>query len=184
METSLEKRDLGAEEGYIPFFLIEDDYGIAADEYCYMLCQRKKMNRTVKDENGNPAYVESYLYWRALKYSGTFQNAIECYVEIKERQLNARHVKNKDYQKVIDVYNEIREIVANAFSATGINQEFLSFGDLLSQKNKLLNEIDELSDIKYKVETAADDLLQIIKDKRKIIIGETEGKKHKMKLEE
>lgn len=28
--------------GSVPFFIIDDEYGIAADEYCYALCIGKK----------------------------------------------------------------------------------------------------------------------------------------------
>jgi len=41
------------EEGDIPFYLIEPNYGVSADKYGYNLIERKEMTRGVKDESGN-----------------------------------------------------------------------------------------------------------------------------------
>lgn len=184
LNNDLPVKETDIEEGNIPFFLIDDEYGVTADNYCYMLCYKKKMNRSVKNEDDVITHIESYYNWTPLKYTNTFQSIIECYMTIKERKLSSRLVKNKDYKEFINIQNEIKDIISKAFDTNGVNKEFVSFCDLIDHKEKLLQEIEELSALKDKVVDMANDLLNIIKKKRKIIINETEGKKHRIKLEE
>lgn len=95
-DTELPIEETDIEEGTLPFFLIDDEYGIACDQYCYMLCKKKRANRTIKDEDGKPNHIESYWSWTPFKYTGTFQSIMETYVEQKERGLNKRIVKSNE----------------------------------------------------------------------------------------
>ena len=71
------------EEGNIPYFLIDDDYGIACDERQEILVRKRIANRTIKDVNKE--YIEQYVSWDSLCYPSNFTNAISCYVERKGR---------------------------------------------------------------------------------------------------
>lgn len=182
--TDLDVIETGIEEGCIPFFLIEENYGVSVDDLCYKLCERRKANRTIKDENGNPDHVETYFLWTAFKYLSSFKQSIECYCKIKERKLNARKVKNADYKELINTQNEIKRIVAKALKTDGVNKEFVSFCDLTDKKEELLREIEEVRALKKTLNDESESLINLIKEKRRIIISSTEPKKHRVKTEE
>ena len=182
--TDLPVIETEIEEGTLPFFLIEDDYGVAADKYCYMLCERKKASRTIKNEKGEPDHVETYFLWNSIKYLSSFKGTIDCYIEIKGRKLNARKIKNTTFKDIIDNQNEIKRIVSNALKPGGANKEFVSFCDLADKKEELLKEIEEVRMLKKTLNDEAESLINMIKEKRKIIITNTEPKNHRVKTEE
>lgn len=167
-ELPIEETDI--EEGTLPFFLIDDEYGIACDQYCYMLCKKKRANRTVKDEDGKPNHIESYWSWTPFKYTGTFQSIMETYVEQKERGLNKRIVKSKDFKQILETYNKIHKIISNSLDVEGLNKSFMSVTSLLDQKEKLLQEISEVHELKEDLLKEYNELQTLIKEKRKIIV--------------
>jgi hypothetical protein len=182
--TDLPVIETEIEEGTLPFFLIEDDYGIAADKYCYMLCERKKASRTIKNENGEPDHVETYFLWNSIKYLSSFKRTMECYIEINGRKMNARKIKNTTFKDIIDNQNEIKRIVSEALKTDGVNKEFVSFCDLADKKEELLKEIEEVRVLKKTLSDESEALLEFIKEKRRLIITNTEPKKHRVKTEE
>lgn len=182
--TDLKIVETDIEEGTIPFFLIEDDYGVAADNNCYMLCERKKASRTIKNESGEPDHVETYFLWNSFKYLSTFKGTLECYLQIKSRKLNARKLKTTTYKDIIDNQNEIKNIIANALKSDGVNRDFVSFCDLVDKKKELLNDIQEVKNLKNQLIDEVDSLMNLVKEKRRIIITNTEPTKHRLKLEE
>ena len=172
------------EEGSIPFFVIDDDYGIAVDNYGYQLCKRSKANKTVKNNDGIPIHIESYYKWTSFKYTNSLKSMFECYVKEKEYELHSKLTKSRDFRDLMEVQNEIKNIICTALKSEGCNKELLSIVGLLDEKEKLRSEIKELQNIKHSVIREADSLMNIIKEKRRIIIGETEPKKHRSKEEE
>lgn len=167
-ELPIEETDI--EEGTLPFFLIDDEYGIACDQYCYMLCKKKRANRTIKDEDGKPNHIESYWNWTPFKYTGTFQSIMETYVEQKERGLNKRIIKSKDFKEILETYNKIHKIISDALDIEGLNKSFMSVTSLLDQKEKLLQEISEVHELKEDLLKEYNELQILIKEKRKIIV--------------
>ena len=176
-DTELPIKETDIEEGALPFFLIDDEYGIACDQYCYMLCKKKRANRTIKDEDGKPNHIESYWSWTPFKYTNTFQSIMETYVEQKERGLNKRIVKSKDFKQIIETYNTIHKIISNSLDVEGLNKSFLSVTSLLDQKEKLLQEISEVHELKEDLLKEYNELQALIKEKRKIIVDKHTAKK-------
>lgn len=169
-DTELPIKETDIEEGTLPFFLIDDEYGIACDQYCYMLCKKKRANRTIKDEDGKPNHIESYWSWTPFKYTGTFQSIMETYVEQKERGLNKRIIKSKDFKEILETYNKIYKIISDALDIEGLNKSFMSVTSLLDQKEKLLQEISEVHELKEDLLKEYNELQILIKEKRKIIV--------------
>lgn len=182
--TDLPLIETDDEEGTIPFFIIDDNYGIAVDNYCYQLCKKSKANKTVKGENGVPTHVESYYKWTSFKYTDSLKSMFDCYVKEKERELHSKLTKSREFRDLMKVQDEIKTIICTSLKPDGHNKEWLSTVELLDEKERLRSEIKELQNIKQSVIREADSLLDIIKEKRKIIIGETEPKKHRIKKEE
>ena len=169
-DTELPIEETDIEEGTLPFFLIDDEYGIACDQYCYMLCKKKRANRTIKDEDGKPNHIESYWNWTPFKYTGTFQSIMETYVEQKERGLNKRIIKSKDFKEILETYNKIHKIISDAVDIEGLNKSFMSVTSLLDQKEKLLQKISEVHELKEDLLKEYNELQILIKQKRKIIV--------------
>lgn len=165
------------EEGSLPFFLIEDDYGIACDVNSYSLVQRKRSNKTVKDENGKEDHVEVYWKWDAFRWTNTMPSILHCYVKCKEKELNRKLSKEKDFKKVLANYQEIYNIIEKALSVEGENKRLLSASSIIDQTSELDAEIKTLRDRRLKLEKECNELEKLIKEKRKIIVGEHKVKK-------
>lgn len=167
--TDLPLVETELEEGQIPFFLIDEEYGVNCDQYCYMLVKKKRATRTIKDEDGKPHHVESYWSWISLKYANTFQYIIECYVSIKGKDLNKKLVKSTDYKDLIKTQEQIRDILNNMFSLN-YNKDFLTVGDKVDTLNGLSKDLKELENTRDMLKKECDDLLAFIKETRKIVM--------------
>lgn len=104
METDLDVINTDNEEGTVPTFRFNDDleYGISADELNYILVKRNKANKKVTEPN---EHIETYYMWKPIAYLGTFEKALKCYVEYKEKEM----ASNGDYC-LADINNIRKEI--------------------------------------------------------------------------
>ena len=184
LDSDLPIKTTDEEEGLIPFFLIDDTHGVYAAQFSYQIVELQMKNRTVKSSDNKPEYIERYPCWSFLGDVGTFESAIDFYLSNKERELNARQVKNKDYKKLIETQYEIREIMQKAFDLKGQNADVLSFSELIDYKARMIKQIKDLNEQKKVVEQELNSLMEFIKDKRRIIVQNTEPKKHRVKLED
>ncbi|QHJ84995.1 MAG: hypothetical protein [Bacteriophage sp.] len=184
LDSDLPIKTIDEEEGLIPFFLIDDTHGVYAAQFSYQIVELQMKNRTVKSSDNKPEYIERYPCWSFLGDVGTFESAIDFYLSNKERELNARQVKNKDYKKLIETQYEIREIMQKAFDLKGQNADVLSFSELIDYKARMMKQIKDLNEQKKVVEQELNSLMEFIKDKRRIIVQNTEPKKHRVKLED
>lgn len=170
------------EEGVMPFFMIEDVYGVAVDERQYMLCKKKSAKKIVKDDEGNPSHIETYYRWDSFKYTHFFKDIIECYVELKDRELNISFEKNAEFKDILKNQQEIKNILNRTFSNNyKINKDVLECSDLIDLKESLKLEINnvklELKDIMKQ----KDELITMIKEQRKIIVDQIPKSKTKVK---
>lgn len=178
-EAELKVIETENEEGTIPFFIIDDEFGIACDQYCYMLCRKKRANKTVKDENGQPTHIESYWMWTSYRYTNSFESIMNTYVSQKERDINKKLVKEKDFKNIIKTYQDIHEIIKNALDIEGLNKDFLSCSTLIDQRAELEGEIKRVKELKDKLAKECGELEDLIKEKRKIVIDNSTIKKKK-----
>lgn len=181
--TDLPIIETDIEEGLIPYFLIEDEWGINCDERNEILVRKRIASRTIKDENDVEDHIEQYVVWEAETYSNTFTHTIECYISKKDREEKSKLIKSKDYKDLISIQNEIKSNISKALEFNGINKEFLSITSILDERAKIEEELKLLREIKKQIEIETDKLLQLIKEKRSIIISNTEQKKHRIKEE-
>ena len=165
------------ESGTTPFFLIDDEFGIACDQYSYMLCRKKRATRTVKDEDGNDDHIEEYWMWSAYRYTSTFESIMQCYVKQKERDLNKKLIKEKDFKAILKNYEEIHEIIKNALSVEGLNKDFISINSLIDQRAKLQDEIQAVEKDMNTLKKQCEELQSTIKEARKIVVENHKPKK-------
>jgi len=171
------------EEGSIPYFIIDDEYGISCSDLCEILVKKRKASRTVSEDN-KPHHIETYWTWDNVCYPSNFSLALSCYCSKKELELKKRKlVKSKDYKDILNVQKEIKDIIYKCLDGNGINKEFLSFTSVYDERVKLEEEIKQLRDIKNKCLESVESLMDLIKEKRSIVIKNTEPKKHRTKLE-
>lgn len=172
------------EGGQIPYFIIDDEWGIACDERNEILVKKKIASRTIKNENGEEDHIEQYIMWEPIVYPDTFTKAIEIYADKKGKEKKSKLIKSKDYNDLISIQNEIKSTIASALDFKGVNKDFLSITSILDERTKLEEELKMLKETKEQVLSETDKLLQLVKEKRSIIISNTEPKKHRTPKEE
>lgn len=171
------------EEGQIPYFLLDDEWGISCDERQEILVRKKSANRTIKDESGIETHIEQYYTWECIAYTNSFTHAISVYVDKKGKAKKSKLIKSKDYKELVEIQNEINSIISKALNFNGVNKEFLSITSLLDEKSKLKEELISLKETKIQVEKEVENLMDLIKEKRAIIVSNTEPKKRRLKKE-
>lgn len=172
------------DEGQIPYFIIDDEWGIACDERNEILVHKKVANRTIKNESGVETHVEQYFMWESISYPSTFTKAVELYVDKKGKTMKSKLIKSKDYNDLISIQNDIKSTISKALDFNNVNKDFLSITSILDERTKLEEELKMLKETKEQVLSETDKLLQLVKEKRSIIISNTEPKKHRTPKEE
>lgn len=172
------------EEVGSPNFMIDDTYAIMGNYGDYSLVERKVALRTGKFEDGeNEGKVIRYIKWDTVQphsYGRTPFDILKNYADYinlkKFKQLN----KSNNFDDVKQIYIDTQNTIKHALKSS-------QFTDDIRRQATLVNEIAELksklSEIN-KVFEEADELRELIKSKRKIIITDTEPKKHRIKKEE
>ena len=172
------------EEGQIPYFILDDEWGISCDERQEILVHKKSANRTIKDENGVETHIEQYYMWDSVAYTSSFTHAISIYVDKKGKEKKSKLIKSKDYNDLISIQNDIKSIITRALDFDSVNKDFLSITSILDERAKLEEELKLLRETKEQVELETEKLLQLVKEKRSIIISNIEPKKHRTPKEE
>ena len=172
------------EEGTIPYFLIDDEWGVSCDDRNEILVHKRNANRIIKNDKGEELYIEQYLMWDSVSYPSSFSKALETYAQRKGRQMESKLNKSKDYNEIAKIQNEIKLIIAQALDFKGINNVFMSTTSVLDDRAELKLQLEALKEAKREVEEETEKLLKLIKEKRQIIVSNTEPKKHRMPKEE
>lgn len=182
--TDLKVVDSNEESGQIPYFLFDNEWGVACDERNEILVHKRIANRTIKGEDGKEDYIEQYLMWDSICYPSNFTSTLKCYIERSERKKKGKLTKSKDYNDLIKIQNDIKETISKCLDIDGINKDFLSITSILDERSLLEEQLKLLKQTKEDVENETESLMRLIKEKRSIIISNTEPKKHRTKKEE
>lgn len=163
-----------------PNILIDDEYGISGGYRDYALVIKKIAHRTGKVEDGeNEGKVIRYTKWEDVLYGNSIFDCLRSYQDITNLT-KIKALKNcKDYLEIEKIYKE-----TNA----KINQ-FLKHQDMSKEAKDALNLMDTINQLHDELNKAkevikdANDFKAWIKEKRQILISDTEPKKHRIKLE-
>ena len=99
------------------------------------------------------------------------------YINLKKfKQLN----KSQNFDDVKQIYLDTQSTIRKAMKSTQFTSDIIEHGTLINEISELKAKLKAINDV-FK---DADELRELIKDKRRIIIAETEPKKHRLKLEE
>ena len=175
--------DLG-EEVNQPNFMIDDECGISGGYGDYALVQRKIAHRTGKEEDGvNNGKVIRYVTWVTVQphsYGRTPFDILNNYMEYISLQKFKKLNKSNNFNDVKQIYLDTKQTIRDCLKSS-------QFADDIKHQGALVDEIVQLKDELKRIKSIlseADELHELIKDKRRIIISDTEPKKHRVKLEE
>lgn len=183
-ESQLTQTD--EETGTIPFWIIDDTYGVAVNQYEFSLVERKEMTRSIKDESGNIAGGEIYYTWQFCKSASSFEDALITYCKVTERKLLTKLVKCKDFREIVKIRLQIQKTINDSFKIDGINKDLLSACNTIESHQELDIKITETNKLINDVTKQANDFIEFIKEKQTIIVNRTENKpkKHRIKEED
>ncbi|MCI8506919.1 MAG: hypothetical protein HFI67_12135 [Lachnospiraceae bacterium] len=169
-ETDLPIIETNNEIGSIPFFVLEQNkYGVYTDKISYSLVRRKKSSKTVKNEEGIDDHLETYYTWEPFKWTRTFKDIIETYIEHREKELDSTLTKEYSFDKIKNNRDKILSMLQKSFSVTGSNKEVFEFSELLEHKDRILRDLDEIKENKNKIENIINEIEDMLKSKKKLI---------------
>ena len=169
------------EEGSIPNILITENFGIEVQDspVVYSCVEQKLSNKTSED---GKSIIQYYKWTPFPAYCGTLEQAIKRILEKSVAQKLERNTKlemQAAVDKVIETYRDFSKSLDLSFHEDTIK--------IMSDINKRYREVEEklkgLERLKEELINNSDKLMELIKEKRKIIVGNTEEKQHRYKLE-
>jgi len=172
------------EEVNVPNILIDDNYGIQGRYGDYSLLERVISLRTGKEEDGvNNGKVIRYISWNVVtphSYGRTIFDVLRNYSEYSNLTKIKALKKCKDFEVVENIYKSTNTTINKFLSTyTNITKEQSTIAELIDMINKLKSEVATAKSVFVEV----DELRELVKTKRKIVVGD-EPKKHRTKKEE
>lgn len=172
------------EEVNSPNYLIDETYGISGGYGDFALVERKIKKRTGTVADGeNFGKQIQYVGWDVVRphgYGRTIFDILENYAEHinlkKFKQLN----KCNDFNAVKQIYLDTQSTIRNAMKSTQFSSDIIEHGTLINEIAELKAKLKAINNVLAE----ADELREMVKEKRRIVIQETEPKKHRLKLEE
>lgn len=180
--TNLPIIKTNTEEGKIPYFIIDNEWGIACDDRNEILVHKNPANKTIKNDQGEDDHIEQYYMWTIDCYPSNVTNALEIYADRKGKEAKSKLLRSKDYNDLLRINRDIQQTIDKALDSEGVNQSYLAVTSILDERSKLEEELNRLRELTNIVEDKSNHLLELIKEKQTIIISET--KPHNVKKKE
>lgn len=155
----------------------ESGYGIIGKYGDYSLVVKKIAYRSITDEdNFDKKYkVVKYATWVEYPcYNGTLLGIINDWIA-KRNLSKIKALKKADFSKVEEILNETKSIVEKAMNNIDVSDNEKQSAIQSDNYNALLNKTKRIKEIIKE----ADSLHELVKEKRKIVIKDTEPKKHR-----
>ena len=168
------------DESAQPNFLITDDYGGIVQQKDYALVKRVLANRTgTKTDGENEGKVIKYYKWQKIAYVNSVFSVLQSY----ERVANAEKLRKlsmcKDYKIIGDIMRETQEEINNCIRQLGMTDNMTNNAKMIDDLKLLHSKLNQVN----KVLEEADEFHELIKEKRQILIKDTEPKKHRTQKE-
>lgn len=165
-------------------------FGIVGKQKDYSLVTKRIAYRTGTVEDGvNNGKVIEYEAWEDYPcYVGTLEAVFESYAKI----LNLSEFKNKkmigEIRELVEIHQNTHNIINKALKGIDayLTKEQLEICELADTKQRLLEDIAQLKNLKTDCIKVADEINQLhldIKEKHKIIVDVDKPKKHSIKEE-
>ena len=169
------------EEGSIPNILITDNFGIEVQDspVTYSCVEKKLSNKTSED---GKSIIQYYKWTPFPAYCVTLEQAIKRILEKSVAQKLERNTKlemQAAVDKVVETYRDFSKSLNLSFHEDTIK--------IMSDIDKRYREMEEklkgLERLEDELVNNSDKLMELIKEKRRIIVNNTEEKQHRYKLE-
>ena len=174
------------EEINVPNILLEGSpesgYGITGGYGDYSLVEKKIAYRSVKEEdNVDKKYkVIKYATWvDCPSYNSTLLECVNSWIN-KRNLTKIKALKKANFSEVEKIYNYTRQVVKKAMESLSFSDNAKSSAVAIDNYNTILKETEDIKSIIKE----ANQLHELIKEKRKILIADTEPKKHRLKESE
>ena len=167
--------------GSVPNLLLPDEkkeytYGIYTDDFGYHIVKLKDAYKT-EDIDGESRVIH-YNQWVELKHLSTFTSAYLMYIEMITKRKDAQTKKSKNIQDIIDNHNYIKTIVEDSLKGI-VNDQSVKVTETADKLSELNAEMSKARQQLRQMIAECDELTKLIKEKRKIVIGETKERKQK-----
>lgn len=162
-----------------PNIVIDNEYGIVGNFRDYTLVKKTTAHRTGKEEDVvNCGKVIRYTKYVDVNYSSTLEGVMNNFLKIRTLE-KTKELNMTGFEEVIAIYRETQEIIMDALHMClgDSNSVVAQLHDDTSKMKKALSDVES-------VLREADKLHELCKEKRAIIIKDTEPKKHRMPKEE
>ena len=169
------------EEGNIPNILITENYGIEVQDnpITYSCVEKKLANKTSEDGT----HVIQYYKWTPFPaYCGTLEQAIKRILDKSVAQELGECTKLEmqvAIDKIVETQRNFSKSLDFSFASESVK--------MLSNIDKRYKEVEEklkgIERMENELVNSADKLMDLIREKRRIIVGNTEEKQHRYKLE-
>lgn len=166
MAANVNKEDIVATDentGSVPFYLIDDEWGIAADEYCYALC-RGKVAHKKEIVNGKEVIV-SYKRWSKVSYYNSIWSVLKGYAEKKEK-IDLSQLKTTDIGKIAQISESIKTTVEKKMNEYVYDTNIEEIGKLEHTKKKLMKEVKEIAAMKDSLQKEYEETMALLKQIR------------------
>ena len=169
------------EEGSIPNILITENFGIEVQDspVTYSCVEKKLSNKTSED---GKSIIQYYKWTPFPAYCVTLEQAIKRILEKSVAQKLERNTKlemQAAVDKVVETYRDFSKSLNLSFHEDTIK--------IMSDIDKRYREMEEklkgLERLEDELVNNSDKLMELIKEKRRIIVNNTEEKQHRYKLE-
>lgn len=175
--------DLG-EEVNPPNGIFEEDettgYGFTGKYGDYALVIKKIAHRTGKAEDGEYCdKVIRYCKWEDVNYSSTLFGVLNSYIAHRNLSKTKALKKVKEFSEIEKIYKETQANISTFLGSITLDNDTKKVCELYDTLQKIKSDLSSVE----KVLEDADKLNELIKEKRRIIIANTEPKKHRVKLE-
>lgn len=172
------------EVGSIPFFDIDESYGVSGCYADMALVVKKNASKTGKEENGeDPNKVYTYFRWDELKYDARLSGILDLY--LKEKRLKAfKSQRTKDIKDLIRIEQELYDYIHSILDINE-NEQFKNVCNLTDTVLYLKHQIEEARKVLSDYHKLIEDTQSEFKKGKAIIVDNMpKQKKHPIKEEE
>lgn len=171
--------DLG--EVDVPNIVLEEKsdsgYGIKGNYGDYSLVEKKISYRSVKeDDNVDKKYkVAKYITWLDVpSFHSTLIGCIDAWID-KRNLTRIKALKKANFGEVEKICNETKKLVSDAMSKLTVDDSLKQNAIQMDNYNKLLEATERSKSLIRECEKFE----ELLKEKRRIVIKDTEPKKHR-----
>ena len=159
-----------------PNILITDDYGIMGEPKDYALAKRIQASRTGTAKDGeNEGKIIKYYKWNKVAYVGSIFSVLQTYEHVANLEKIRKLSMCKDFNVVGDIMRETQSEIRNCIKQLGMTDDMKNGATMIDDIQLLHKKLNDIN----KVLSEADEFRELIKEKRQILIKDTEPKKHR-----